>query len=407
MPTFQYTAKRSPSEVIEGTVEAENRSGVLRHLAGLGYIPVRISEQSAEGTQPAARPATPVRPTRIPAVHFTVFTRQFASLVHSFVPLLRALQILEEQAKPAYLRYVLHQLAEEVRQGQSLSSAMAQYPRVFSPLYVNLIHSGEITGALDVVLEQLAQQTEYDEAWRTKVRMAFVYPASIGVFALLTVMFLMTFVIPRLSRLLAGLGARLPLPTRVLLAVSAWMSTPWCWGLAVCVGFLGVGLWKSATVRHRLVFDRLILRVPLLGPLVLQSEIARFARSLGLQLRHGITILQAIDVATKVVTHRLIGTELQRLSEGLRQGNTLSSGLKALSVSSPLLVNAVAVGEETGRVGEALTEVAAYYEREAERTLQALATLLEPMLVVVVGLIVGGIVMAVLLPIFEMGTINP
>ena len=406
MPKFYYTAKRGPQDLVEGVIEAENRGGVLSYLAELGYIPVRVSEQSvAESVAPLARPAKEARPGRVPTSQMTIFTRQFASLVRSYVPLLRALNILEEQTRHPYLCHVLHQVGEAVRQGQTLSSGLAQFPKVFTPLYVNLIRSGEVSGTLDVILERLAVQAEQEDALRAKVRMAFTYPGVIAVVGCGTVVFLMTFVMPRLSRLLIGLGERLPLPTKILLAVSGVMSRWWFW-----VAVLGAGLgltviWRGMGERGRLAADRLLLQLPILGPMIRQSEMARFARSFGMQIIHGISIMQAIDVAIQVVGHRVIHAELAHLPEGLRQGNTLSSGLKALSVGTPFLVNTVAVGEESGKVGEALLEVAGYYERETERLVQTMATLLEPMLILGVGLVVGFIVIGVLLPIFEMSAI--
>ena len=283
---------------------------------------------------------------------------------------------------------------------------MAKFPNVFPALYVNLIHSGEVSGALDVVLTRLAEQAEQEEAMRTRVRMAMTYPAFVAGVGCLTVVFLMTFVMPRLSRLLAGLGDRLPLATRLLLTVSGWMSSGWFWSVALAGAIIAVVFWKGMGRRGRLAFDYALLRVPLLGPLLVQSELARFARAFGLQLSHGISVLQAVDVSVQVVSHHVIQAQLQRLPEALRQGNSLSTALKALSLGTPFLINTVAVGEESGRVGEALTEVAAYYEQETERLLQTMATLLEPMLILVVGVIVGFIVIAVLLPIFEMSSIN-
>ena len=412
MPTFHYTAKRGPRDVVEGVLEAENRPGALIRLTELGYTPVRVSEQTdadqraADDGRPAAIQSPAARVGRVPAGHITVFTRQFASLVRSHVPLLRALKILEDQARHPALRQVLRGLAEEVRQGQTISSGLAKFPSAFSPLYVNLVHSGEVSGALDVILERLATQLEQEQAMRSRVRAALTYPAFVGVVGCATVVFLMTFVMPRLSRLLTGLGERLPLPTRLLLAVSEWMSSGWFWGIVMGAAIALAVLWRIFGRRGRVAADRLLLRIPLLGALVRQSEVARFARSFGLQIDHGIPILQAIDVAVQVVNHTVIRSQLQRVPEGLRQGNTLSSCLKELQVGTPFLVNTIAVGEESGRVGEALLEVAAYDEREVERLLQTLSTLLEPMLILLVGLVVGFIVMAVLLPIFEMSAIN-
>lgn len=408
MPTFHYTAKRGPTDVVEGVLEAENRSRVLARLAELGYVPVRVSEQAAVAAAgaPASRQAAAVRPRRVPSAHLTIFIRQFASLVRSYVPLLRALAILEEQSRHPYLRYVLRQVGEEVRQGQTLSAALAKFPMVFPPLYVNLIHSGEVSGALDAVLERLATQAEQEEAMRTKVRLAFMYPAFVGVVGAATVIFLMMFVMPRLSRLLTGLGTRLPLATKILLMAAGLMSQWWCWACLVGALLGTVLVWRSLGMRGRLMLDRLVLRLPLLGPLVQQIEMARFARAFGLQITHGIPILQAIEVSVQVVDHSVIRAELARLPEGLRQGSALSGCLKPLRIGSSFLVNTVAVGEESGKVGEALMEVAAYYERDSERLLQTISTLLEPMLILVVGAVVGFIVMAVLLPIFEMSSVN-
>jgi len=409
MPRFRYTAKRSPQEVIEGVVEADNRSGVLAYLAQAGYVPIRVSEHAqdvARASQaPPSAPSRLRRARRLPASQLTSFTRQFASLTRSAVPLLRSLQILERQARHPTLRVVLHEVAEAVRQGQTLSSALAKFPQAFPLLYVNLVRSGEMSGALDAVLDRLAAQQEQEEAMRMRVRMALTYPAFVGVVGCLTVVFLMVFVMPRLSRLLTGLGDRLPAPTRLLLALGEWMSQWWFWGLLLGGAVAIALLWNGLGDRGRLAVDRAILRLPFLGQLITQVELARAARSLGLQLSHGIPILQAIEVAIHVVGHRVIRAEMLRLPEGLRQGGALSTGLKGLSIGTPFLINTVAVGEESGRVGEALTEVASYYERESERLLQAMAALLEPVLIILVGLVVGFIVMAVLLPIFEMSAI--
>jgi type II secretory pathway component PulF len=405
MPTFHYTAKKGPTEMVEGVLEAESRTNVLSHLAELGYIPIRISEGGASEAPAALQTARGPR-GRVPASVLTTFTRQFASLVRSQVPLLRTLQILRDQVRHAYFRHVLAGIGEEVRQGQTLSSALAKFPDVFPPLYTNLVHSGEISGALDAILERLADQAERDEALRAKIRAAFTYPAFVAVVGSGTVIFLMTFVMPRLSLLLGGLGERLPAPTRLLLTVSGWMSNIWFWLGAAGAAATLAALWTLSGERGRLARDRVALRLPVVGPLIQEVEVARFARSFGLLLGQGISVLKAVEVAVPVVNHRVIRAEFAKLPDGLRQGESLSHCLSKAAVSTPFLVNTVAVGEESGRVGEALAEVAAFYERNAERSMQTMASLLEPTLIVVIGLAVGFIVMAVLLPIFEMSAVG-
>ncbi len=404
MPTFHYLAKKGPKDLIEGVFEAESRTNVLSHLEGLGYTPVQIVE-AGSGELISASAAVPLRRLRIPARQFNQFTRQFASLVRSQVPLLRALAILKEQSSHPKLQWLLEAVGEDIRQGQTLSGALERYPLVFSPLYISLIQAGEAAGMLDTVLDRLAAQADQEEALRAKVQGALVYPLFVGVVGLGTVIFLLAFVMPRLVKLFKGFGGHLPLPTRMLLTLSGWMSQEWVWVffavavLAMTVFVRGLG------EKGRFAWDRFSLRLPWLGNLFRQIELARFSRSFGLLLDHGVPILRATEIAVPVVEHRVIRQQLGRLTARLKEGNSLSSCLKGLSVATPFMVNTVAVGEEGGKVGEALMEVASFYEREIERLLHTMAALLEPAMILVVGAVVGFIVMAVLLPVFEMSSI--
>lgn len=400
MPTFQYTAKKGPQEVVEGVINAETRGGALSQLADMGYVPVRVTEQESDDSKEVLVDKT--KPRRVPISQITTFTRQFASLTRSQVPMLRILNILHDQARHDYFRHVLRELTELVRQGETLSTGLQKFPRVFSNLYVNLIHSGEISGALDSVLERLADQAERDEVLRAKVKAAYTYPLFVGVVGFLTVTFLMMFVMPRLSDLLTGLGDNLPLPTQLLLAIVHGLSTAWFWGTVITIVLLVALMWRILGDKGRLLRDQLLLRLPIIGQLISQLEMARFVRSFGLLLNHGVSVMKAIDVAIPVVKHQVIRKELEKLPEGLRQGASLSSCMKQLSVGTPFLINTISVGEETGAVGDSMTEIASFYEREADRLLQTLSTLLEPTLIVMIGLTVGFIVMAVLLPIFQM-----
>ena len=413
MPAFRYVAKRGPQDVIEGVIEAENRLGVLSHLTALGYTPVRINEALAK---PAAE--APARPkpraaegrrgggTRVPVRHLNQFTRQFASLMRSQVPLLRALGILKDQTPHPALQRIIEAIGGDIRQGDTLSGALAKHPTVFSELYVNLTYSGEVAGMLDQVLDRLAEQADRDEALRSKIQSAMAYPLFVGVVGLGTVVFLLTFVLPRLLKLFRTFGGELPLPTRLLLTLSGWCQSGWFWGLCAALALALAGALRSPVVKRWAIADRVSLRLPAVGSLVHQLELARFARSFGLLLNHGVPILRAIDVAIPVVRNRVIRQQLERLPAGLKDGNSLAACLKTLTGAvTPFVVHTVAVSEEGGKVGEALVEVATYYDREIERSLHMLASLLEPMMVLAVGAVVGIIVMAVLLPIFEMSVI--
>lgn len=401
MPTFTYVAKRGPNDMVEGVLEADSRAKVLSQLAGLGYIPVRVAE-AMTGRRPTDARA---RLRRLSVRHFNQFTRQFASLMRSQVPLMRALGIMQEQTTHPTLHRILDSIREHVRQGQTLSQALANYPQVFSPLYLSLIKSGEVTGMLDTVLERLAAQADQEESLRSKVQVALAYPLFIGVVGLGTVVFLLMFVMPRLLKLFVTFGGALPLPTQILLALTGWFRSGWGWGSLLALVIAAVWLARSRNPMIRVWLDRFVLQLPLLGRLMREVELARFCRSFGLLLSHGIPILQATEVAIPVVKNRVIRTSLLPLTTNLREGASLAACLKMLPLATPFLVHSVAVGEEGGKAAEALLEVAGYYEREIERLLQVLAALLEPAMILVVGGLVGFLVMAILLPIFDMSTL--
>ena len=405
MTKFTYLAKRSPTEMVEGTLEAEDRANVITHLTGLGYTPVRITEAAKTAPGAAAPAPTAGKEARVPSRHLNQFTRQFASLIRSQVPILRALSILEEQTENPKLRRITRALAEGIRQGQNLSSAMETFPSVFSPLYVSLIRSGEAGGMMDSVLDRLAVQADRDEELQSKVQAALVYPLFVAAVGLCTVVFLLSFVVPRLVKLFSVFGSELPLPTRILLSLAGSLTHHWYLYASSLLGIVAAAFLVARSERGRLWASALRLRLPLLGPLTRQLEIVRFTRSFGLLLDHGLPILQATDVALPVVKNRILRKELALLPKHLKDGSTLSSGLKGLKFSTPFLVNTVAVGEESGKMGEALMEVSNFYERETGRLLQMMAALLEPATILIVGGMVGFIVFAVLLPILTMGAI--
>ena len=408
MPTFRYVAKKGPGETIEGTFEAENRSAVLTYLAGQGFTPVQVTEAAAAPAplSPSRPPSRPTgKPVRVPMRFLNQFTRQFASLVRSQVPILRALTILKDQTAHAGLRRVIEAMAEAIRQGQTLSETLAQYPALFSPLYVSLVRAGEMAGTLDTVMDRLADQAEHDEQLRAKVRGALAYPFFVGAVGLGTVIFLLTFVMPKILKLFDRFGGTLPWPTRLLMAASHALTQPWVWMVGLGFAAIGIALLRGQRERIASVVDRVNLRLPIIGPLLQRMELARFARAFGLLLDHGVPILRATDIAIPAVGHRVIRRQLQRLPAHLKEGGSVASCLKGLSIATPFVVNTIAVGEETGKIGEALMEVATFYERDLEQALQVAGALLEPAMILLVGGMVGFIVMAVLLPIFEMSSI--
>ena len=402
MPSFYYVAKRGPEEDIEGTLEAQSRRAALDHLVGLGYTPVRIQEKKDRFSA-----SLPSKKTgkRVPTRQLNIFTRQFASLVRSHIPLLRALKILGEQVEHPTLKQALSEMGEEVRQGRTLSEAMEQHPRLFPSLYVSHIRSGEAGGMLEIVLERLADTTEREEAMQSKIQTALAYPSFVALMGFVTVTVMMTFVMPRLLKLYVGFGNKLPLPTRLLLRMTHIASSQWFWGFCFIAALVLFIVWRSAGPQGKKMMDQFTLKVPVLGQLIQKMELARFSRSFGLLLEHGVPIFKAVEVSTPVLKHPVIRQQLESISVGLKEGKTLSECLRKLSVVTPFMVNTITVGEEGGKLGAAFSEVTHFYDREVERLLQVWVALLEPILILGVGCIIGFIVMAILLPIFEVSTL--
>ncbi len=404
MPTFKYTAKKGPRDTVSGVYEAPSRVEVISHLATLGFTPVRVEETDAAAVAASMVKAQTPSGKRVPVRHLNIFTRQFASLVRSQMPILRALMIMSEQTTHPGLKKILVQISGEISQGNTLSEALEKHPQVFSPLYVSLVRSGEAGGMLDGVLDRLAAKAEQDEALRSKIRSAMAYPLFVGLVGMGTVIFMLTFVMPRLLKLLVRYE-KLPLATRLLMATTHALTQWWVWAIIISLCAGAMAIWKTKGPEVRGWIDSWNLKLPVLGPLIRQLELARFARSFSLLLEHGVSVLKAVDVALPVVSHQLIRQELSRVPEGLKQGKSIAACLKPLPTMTPYVINTVAVGEESGKVGEAFGEVANFYEREAEGKLHMVAALMEPAMVLGVGVMVGWIVMAILLPIFELSSI--
>jgi type II secretory pathway component PulF len=369
-------------------------------LSQMGYFPLSLEQvetlPEAQGVGRAFGFFARIRRREI-----AFFSRQVADLLESGLTLMRALQVLREQTENPRLQEVLADLASEVREGKSFSDALAVHPRIFSPLYVSMVRSGEVGGTLGEVLARLADLGEKEDELHVRVRSALAYPALILVVGMGTIAVLLVFVIPKLVSLFQEVGQVLPLPTRILLAVSQWFVSYW-WLLLSIVG-AGVFFVKRGgqSQAGRLAFDRMKLQLPIWGPLIRKVEVARFSRSLGTLLRHGVPILQALQVVGEAAGNELLRGELQQIGEELRGGGTLSQGMRRGRIFPPLVTHMVAVGEEAGTLDRSLFKIADTYEREADRAMKLMTSLVEPAMILIMGSLVGFIVISMLLPIFE------
>jgi len=400
MQKFRYKAKDSRKEMITGILEAETEQEALAKLSQMGYFPLSIEreEASSEGqTDPLSLGFF----TRIRRRDITVFTRQLADLLEAGLPLMRGLDVLWEQTDNRRLQEVLASLASQVKDGKSFSEALTLYPKIFSNLYVNMVKSGEVGGMLSEVLARLADFGENDEELRAKVRAALAYPILILFVGMATVAVLLIFVVPKLVSLFQDVGQILPLPTRILIELSQGLVHFWWVVLSMVV--LSVFLLRRGRLSRsvRLAIDGVKLRLPVWGPLIKKVEIATFARSLATLLSHGVPILQAMQVVVQATNNELLRGEFERIGEQLKGGTTLSQEIRRGRMFPALVTNMVAVGEEAGNLDRSLFKIADTYEREADRAMKLMTSLVEPVMILVMGSIVGFIVIAMLMPIFQ------
>ncbi len=400
MQKFLYKARDRGRRMVEGSLAAETEQEALARLGEMGYFPLSVArEEPVAHAQPLPH-AFGLR-TTIRRRDVTLLTRQLADLLESGLTLTRALDVSREQTEHPRVREVLAEVASRVRDGRSFSESLAIHPRVFSPLYVSLVRSGEVGGMLGGVLARLADISEKEDEVQVKVRSALAYPALILLVGMGTVAVLLIFVIPKLVSLFQEVGQTLPLPTRILIELSRWLASYWWLAVLVAAGGAFVVRRGTRSPRARLAIDRIKLHFPLWGTLIKKVEIARFARTLAVLLSHGVPILPAIQVVVQATGNALLGGELQQIGEQLRGGATLSQGMRRGRLFPVAVIHMVAVGEESGALERSLFKIADTYEREADRVIRSMTSLVEPVMILIVGAVVGFIVISMMLPIFS------
>ena len=398
MPVYIYRAKDGPGKTVDGELEAESRTAALAGIDSLGYSPVWVREKDPRSKKGR------LRRRRISQRDITVFTRQLSSLIRSGVPILKALSTISNQTDNAKLVRVVEDLERTVRDGNMLSGALKMYPVLFPELYVNMVTAGEAGGMLDTTLSRLAEALEKEEETRKRIQAAMAYPVLILVVGIITVFILLSFFLPRVVALFADYGD-LPLPTRILIAVTNFFSERWPWIALSAVLLAAVVKRLTSLDKGRLMVDTIVLHLPLIRRFVTESDIARFARTLALLVDAGIPIDRALGVSVNTLGNSVLRAEIEDVRQRtVQQGMSLSFGLRRARDFPDFVANMVGVGEESGRLEESLIEVATFYEKEVDQQARLATSLIEPILILVVGVIVGFIVSAMLLPIFEIGT---
>jgi general secretion pathway protein F len=401
MPTYKYRAKNGP-QTVEGNLEAPTREEAIEKLNQMGYLPVRIDETAAPKAKAKTARQTGLLVRRARSKDITIFSRQLASFMKTGVGILPALSTIAQQSRSPYFQTVLEAIRDDVKDGKPLSAALGAYPRFFSTLYVAMVRSGESSGNLGEVLLRVADHRQKQEEILSRVRTALAYPILMAIVGAVTIVFMFTHVMPRLMRVFSRIGQELPLPTKVLVAVSKGLQE---WGIGILVVLaIGAFLLKqgSRTKTQRVFVSRLKLRIPIIGNLMYKSELARFNRTLEILIKSGIPILKAIGVAIPIAHNELMREELQASLRKIEEGSSFGKSLQDSKIFPPFMSSLIVVGEASGRLEEALAEVATSYEKETDEAVKMMTALLEPLIILVMGLIVGFIVIAMLLPVFQM-----
>jgi general secretion pathway protein F len=401
LPLFEYSGFDAAGKKVSGMIEATGRRSVLQKLRSQGIYPSSLREESAAPTRERRLGALRWVGKKVPVIELAAATRQLATLLGAGLPLDEALSTIVGQLEQPVLARSLGRVREEVIQGEALHTSLAKQGRIFPPLFVNMVQVGENTGTLDKVLQRLADFLEEQARMKSRINSAMAYPILMALVGTGVLGFLLTFVVPKVTRMIQDLGQSLPLPTLILIRSTDFMTRYW-WLIALILVGAGLALARHVrTEQGRLTLDRLALKVPLFGRLNLLIATSRFSRTLATLLQSGVPLLNALDISQNLMQNRILRQALEDTAVAVREGESLADPLRRSGVFPPMLAQMSAIGERSGELEKMLFRVAEAYEHQVEMSLAGLLSLLEPLMILVMGTVVGFIVMAILLPIFQ------
>jgi type IV pilus assembly protein PilC len=415
MPKFNYVAMDSRGKETKGTLEVANQNEAISRLKEMGYFPTKVTEAEKPKADKKGKPAAAAKGKglkkginiTIPGLGgkvkpkiLTTFTRQLATLVDAGLPLLRGLRVLEKQERNATLKRIINELAGSIEGGSTFSEGLAQHPKVFNRLFVNMVKAGELGGVLEVVLNRLSEFMEKAEKIKGKVKAAMFYPAAVMFVAVTILIILMVFVVPKFQQIFADMLEGKPLPafTNLVLGISEMIAKNFLVSLGIVVGVFILFRLFVRTKFGRKIFDRVKLHLPVLGPVISKVAIARFTRTLGTLISSGVPILQALNIVKETSGNVIIASAVGSVHESVKEGETITAPLEASRVFPPMVISMVDVGEQTGALPEMLMKIADNYEDEVDNAVSAMTSLLEPIMIVFLAVIVGSIVIALFLP---------
>ncbi|MEK7709504.1 MAG: type II secretion system F family protein [candidate division NC10 bacterium] len=402
MPVFAYQGRTTQGSTA-GEIEAPDRTAAVAELRRKAILVTQIKEK-AGGPARAAGLGGRIG-GKVKDKEMAIFTRQFSTMVDAGLPLVQCLTILAEQSESKTLRTVTSKVAGSVEAGSTLADALRRHPKTFDELYVNLVEVGEAGGILDTVLQRLSVYIEKAAALKRKVKSAMIYPLTIVGVAFIVVIFMLTFVIPTFAKMFTGMGADLPLPTLIVIRLSDFATRFWWLIIGAAIGIVvGIRAYYK-TEGGRSLIDALVLKLPVFGTLIRKVAVARFTRTLGTLVSSGVPILEGLRITARTAGNRVVEHAVLETRASVTAGKTLAEPLKASTVFPPMVVQMISVGEQTGALDAMLNKIADFYDDEVDTAVTALTALLEPMMIVFLGVVIGGLVIAMYLPIFRLVTL--
>ena len=405
MAFFRYKAVTPEGKVVEGTLEAADQETVLARLQEQGQLPIKVFSSEETGGLLSREIRLPWQRKKVPQKDLLIFTQELSTLVKAGLTLDRSLSVLSDLTENAYLAEVVGELLREIKGGKALSEALSTHPQVFPKVYVNMVRAGEVGGALDQILERLEEYLEGADELRSYLISSMIYPCILVVVAMGSIIIMMTVVIPQFADIFENAGAPVPLPMKVLLVLSGFLTGFW-WLILLVIG--GGAYWiysRLKTEEGRLNWDRQLLKLPVVGSVLQKLEVSRFSRTLGTLLQSSVPLIQSINLVKEIVENQAIASTMESIKSGVKKGEGLTRPIREAEIFPPFALHLLAVGEETGRLDDMLLQIADSYDRDLKRSLQRLVALLEPAIILVMGLIIGVMVVSMLYSIFSINDV--
>jgi type IV pilus assembly protein PilC len=398
-PSYAYRARERNGKLVEGTAEAENSRLVFNQLRGQNLLVLKVEEHK----KPLLKMGLTLSLTskKVKTKVLAIFSRQFATMIDAGIPLLRSLKILQQQVESKPLQRALADIIRDLEQGMTLSEAMGKHPMVFPVMYINLVEAGEVGGVLEQVLERMAVHFEKEDEITEKVKSALTYPGVILLVAVIAIIFMLTFVLPAFAEMLVNLDVEMPVITQFLINLSNSMRHYWYLYMVGAIAVIA-GIWAIfKSPQGKYVWDRYSLKIPIYGNMQRKVIVSRFSRTLATLLHSGVPILTSLEVVKKTSNNMVMANSIEKAKESIREGAGMAEPLKISGILTPMAINMIAIGEETGELDTLLEKISFFYDREVDNTVSRLSSALEPILLISIGVIIGGMVLSFMLPMVQ------